>query len=268
MLKKLASSAAVALCLGSTALAGGFSPDDVAQFSVLPGWRTASGTHLSALRVQLAPGWKTYWRAPGEAGIPPRFDWTGSDNLASVAFHWPVPDVFYQNGMRTVGYERELVLPMELTPKRAGGDISVQAEIEIGVCEDICIPISVRVSAELDPVGRPDARIRGAMAARPATGNEAGMTSATCRVEPIRDGLRVTAEVAMPRIGPREVAVFEHPDQSIWVSEASAKRQGGMLHAVTEMVPPSNAPFLLDRSQVRITVIGAGRAVEIRGCSG
>ncbi|MDJ0826376.1 MAG: protein-disulfide reductase DsbD family protein [Rhodobacter sp.] len=269
MLKSLVTAAAAALSIGGPTLAGGgFSPDDVAEFSILPGWRTESGTHLSALRVQLAPGWKTYWRAPGEAGIPPRFDWSGSRNISAVAFHWPVPEVFYQNGMRTVGYEHELVLPMELTPTRNGEAISVRAEVEIGVCQDICMPMSVRVTAELDPAGQRDSRIRGAMAARPSTEGEAGLKSVTCAIEPIRDGLRVRAEIDMPSLGGREVAVFEHPDQTIWVSEASARRQGRMLQAVTEMVPPSNAPFVLDRSQVRITVIGAGRAVDIWGCSG
>lgn len=270
MLKNLIALAIAAVCLAAPALAGkdGFSPDGVAEFSILPGWRTETGTYLAALRVQLAPGWKTYWRAPGDAGIPPRFDWTGSENLSAVTFHWPVPQVFYQNGMRSIGYTRELVLPMELTPKRAGGGIELRAEIEVGVCQDICLPMAVRVAAALDGAGQPDARIRGALAARPATGREAGLKSAACRIEPIRDGLRVTARIDMPALGSGEVAVFEHPDQSIWVSEASTRRTGGILEAVTEMVPPSGAPFVLNRGQVRITVIGAGRAVDIVGCTG
>ena len=73
---------AALLCAGraAPARAGGdyLSPGAVADVSILPGWRTAAGTHMTALRVKLAPGWKTYWRAPGDAGIPPRFDWTGT----------------------------------------------------------------------------------------------------------------------------------------------------------------------------------------------
>ena len=63
--------------------------DEVVSASVLTGWRMENGHHMAALRITLAPGWKTYWRAPGEAGIPPRFDWTGSDNLSAVTVHWP-----------------------------------------------------------------------------------------------------------------------------------------------------------------------------------
>lgn len=270
MLKKL-SSAATCLALlatGAFAGSGGYSADDVADFQLLPGWRTETGTYMTALRVTLAPGWKTYWRAPGDAGIPPRFDWDGSRNLAAVQFHWPTPDVFHQNGMRTVGYKHELVLPIELTPKQRGKDVTLRANIELGVCEDICMPVSVRVSADLHGAGGPDPRIKAAMKDRPDTPREAGMRDISCAVEPISDGMRLTATIDMPTLGKDEIAVFELPDQSIWVAEASANRTGRTLTASTEMVPPSNAPFMLDRSQVRITVMGAGRAVDILGCTG
>ena len=75
--------AALALC-PQAAVAG--PPEDVVQIEVLPGWQTASGTQMAAIRLTLAPGWKTYWRAPGEGGIPPAFGWAGSQNIASTAF--------------------------------------------------------------------------------------------------------------------------------------------------------------------------------------
>jgi len=270
MLKKLSSAATCLALLATSAIAGsgGFSAEDVADFQMLPGWRTENGTYMTALRITLAPGWKTYWRAPGDSGIPPRFDWDGSRNLSAVQFHWPTPDVFHQNGMRTVGYKNELVLPIELTPKQVGRDVTLRASIELGVCEDICMPISVRVSADLQGAGAADPRIKAAMKARPDTAQEAGMRDIACAVEPIADGLRLTATIDMPKLGKEEIAVFELPDQTIWVAEASANRQGRTLTATTEMVPPSNAPFMLDRSQVRITVMGAGRAVDILGCTG
>ena len=269
MLKSLLSSAAAALLLGSSAIAssGDFSLDP-AEFELLPGWRTPDGTHMTALRIRLAPGWKTYWRAPGDTGIPPRFNWKGSENLAAVAFHWPTPGVFYQNGLRTVGYKDELILPIELTPSRPGRPIALRANVEVGICQDICVPMSVRVSADLGQNTAPDARISAAIADQPAPARQAGLRSVTCGVEPIADGLRLTARIDMPRLGGDEIAVFELSDQTIWISEAMAKRQGGTLTATSEMVAPSNMPFLLDRSDLRITVIGAGQAVDIAGCKG
>ncbi len=269
MIRSFTIAVATVICLSFAAFAqSGFSSGDVVKVDVLPGWRTAEGTQMTALRIQLAPGWKTYWRAPGEAGIPPRFDWDGSRNIRAVAFHWPTPHVFEQNGMRTVGYKNELILPMELTLGNRGQDIALRAEVEIGVCQDVCIPIQVKLSADLGASATPDPRISSAIKDRPSTAHEAGLRKISCGVEPIRDGLRLTAQIDMPSLGEGEMAVFELSDQSIWIAEASAIRTGRTLTATTEMVPPSAKPFLLDRSDVRITVLGAGRAVDIWGCKG
>ena len=264
-------STVLALCLFGTAAfadSGRFSLDDVAEFDVLPGWRTETGTHMAALHVRLAPGWKTYWRAPGEASIPPRFDWSGSRNLASAEFHWPTPEVFFQNGMRSVGYGGELVLPVELTPRAEGKRMLLRSEIQLGVCKDICVPVQTRISVDLEGRGDRDPRILAALESRPETPHEAGLRAITCKVEPISDGLRLIADIDIPRIGSHEVTVFELPDHSIWVADARSRRTGNRLRAFTELVPPSNRPFLLDRSSVRITILGDARAVDIVGCTG
>lgn len=268
-MKRLISLLLAVLCLAQSAYASGaVSLDDVARVDVLAGWRTERGTHMAALRVRLAPGWKTYWRAPGDAGIPPRFDWSGSENLKAVQFHWPTPGVYYANGMRTVGYKHELVLPIELTPTRNGGVIDMRASVELGVCQDICLPVSVRIAATLPATRTPDSRITSAIASQPAPASRSGLKSVKCGVEPISDGLRLTATIDMPRLGHDEIAVFELPDQSVWIAEAVARRSGRTLTATTDLVPPSGKPFLLNRSDVRITVMAAGKAVDISGCAG
>lgn len=238
----------------------------VAALELLPGWRTESGTRMTALRVLLAPGWKTYWRAPGDSGIPPRFGWDGSHNIAAVAFHWPRPEVYEINGMQSIGYYDELILPIELTPSRAGEPMRVEAAIEFGVCREVCVPMEGRVSAELGGAGAADARISAALAAQPVAAASAGLRAVSCAVEPIDDGLRLTARIDMPAIGADEVAVFELADQSVWISAAEGGRDGDRFTATADFVPPSGAPFLLDRSEVRITLLGDGRAVELTGC--
>lgn len=129
------------------------------------------------------------------------------------------------------------------------------------------MPASITISAELLPVGAPDQLIASALQARPATAREAGLQSISCEIEPIRDGLRVTARMALPAQGRNEVVVVEPGIPGVWVSEAQVQRDGGALTATVEMVPPSGEPFTLSRNQVLITVLGqAGRAVEILGC--
>ncbi|WP_093968609.1 protein-disulfide reductase DsbD domain-containing protein [Actibacterium lipolyticum] len=241
--------------------------DDVVTAEILPGWETDSGAQIVGLRLMLAPGWKTYWRAPGDAGIPPQFDWSGSSNIRSATYHWPRPDVFYQNGMRAIGYKNELVLPIELTPSSPGQPITINGNVALGVCLDICMPIELELRATL-PAQADPAPINAALAQRPISAKSAGVGKVTCTVEPIADGLRLTTRISVAPMGGKEVAVIELPDPSIWIAEANVTREGRDLVAVTEMVPENAAPFALDRSKVRVTLLSGKKAIDIQGCTG
>lgn len=244
-------------------------PPDILSATLRGGWRTETGTQMAALELKLAPGWKTYWRAPGEAGIPPEFDWSGSSNIRSVAFHWPKPEVFDLNGMRTFGYRETLVLPIELRPVDAGRPIEVQARIDLGVCDDICVPVTLSLAGELAAGTAPDPVIGAALDDGPESAAKAGLSAARCEVEPIRDGVRLTSRLDMPPLGPEEIAVVELSDRTVWVSPAETRRTGDELRATADLVPADAKPFALDRSQVTITVFGtAGRVAEVRGCTG
>ena len=254
----------LALALPAPALA--FSQEDVLSGEIRTGWREASGTHMTALHLSLAPGWKTYWRSPGDAGIPPSFDWTGSENLRAVRFHWPRPHVFELNGLKTVGYHDELVLPIEITPIDPAQPVRLKGSVDLGVCSDICIPASLSFDATIADSGAPDPAISAALADRPVTAAQAGLAGIGCAVDPIADGLRITATIDLPHKGGEETVVFESATDGIWVSESTTTRAGGTLTAAAELVPPDGAPFALDRSAVTVTVISDSRAVEIRGC--
>jgi DsbC/DsbD-like thiol-disulfide interchange protein len=241
---------------------------DIAQVTILPGWRTEQGTQMAAIRVALAKGWKTYWRSPGDTGIPPRFDWSDSSNLAAVKFYWPRPRVFYTDGFRSIGYKGVTIIPIELTPSTtADSTIKLRAQMELGVCEDVCIPMTVTLDANLTASGQVDATINASLAKLPRTAEQAGVKSAVCTLEPIADGLRLSARINLPKQGKDEVAIIELQDQTIWVASAKTSRRGRYLSATTELVPPSGAPFPLDRTGVRITVLAGDNAVDIQGCS-
>lgn len=239
---------------------------DMIRAEVLPGWRTPDGTHVAALRLVLANGWKTYWRAPGDAGIPPLFNWSGSGNLHGVTPVWPTPVVFWQNGMRSIGYKRELILPLRIAPQRAGAPVELQAHVQLGICQDVCVPVDLRVSASLPAAGRPDPRIVAALANVPVPGREAGVAWANCAVSPSADGLRLTARVAMPGAGQATALVVETADPQVWVAEPDLSNEGGILTAQTTLMHMDGGAFALDRSGLRLTVLGAGQAVDIRGC--
>ena len=257
MTRALISAALLAATLATATTAA---PDIPVTAELLPGWRE-DGRHIAGLRLVLDPGWKTYWRAPGDAGIPPAFDWSRSGNLKGAEVAFPVPGVFDVSGVTTIGYQDEVVFPLTLMPADAAMPITLDAEVQIGVCEDVCIPVTFRVSGDLPPGGAPDAALAAARADQPRRGG-----AMTCRIAPIADGLRLEVEVAMPVMAGAAQPVIETADPSVWVSPAEVVVSGGRMSAVVELVPPDAVPFALERDGLRLTLIGQGDAVEMRGC--
>jgi DsbC/DsbD-like thiol-disulfide interchange protein len=234
---------------------------------ILPGWVKADGTRVAALHLHLEPGWKTYWRAPGDAGIPPTFDWSGSRNMRTVSISWPTPQVYDQNGMRTFVYSDELVIPLTIQPDSSGAPVHLDVEMDLGVCSDICVPHRLRLEGTIDTAERkPTPAIAAALAQRPFSASEAGVTAATCRFEPTADGWKIEARVTMPSAGGTEVMVIEPGLGDVWVGEAETAREGADLVGTSEMLHVSGAPFAIDRSAIRLTVLGGSHAVDIRGC--
>jgi DsbC/DsbD-like thiol-disulfide interchange protein len=240
--------------------------DGVVDLEVLPGWRTDAGTHMAGLQVTLALGWKTYWRVPGDGGIPPRFAWDGSENLNGVALHWPVPDVYHINNIRSIGYEGVIVIPVELAVLDDGAPARMAGRVQIGVCEEICVPVMLDFDAVLPMAGARDSAIVASLIDRPQTAAEAGVRSVTCALEPMDGGLQMTAAITMPAQGSIEEVVIEAGNQEIWVSEPDTWRSGGALYAQSDMIHVNGDGFALNRSDVRITVFAGAGSVDILGC--
>jgi suppressor for copper-sensitivity B len=97
------------------------------------------------LEFHMRPGWKIYWRSPGDAGIPPRPRWDGSDNLKSAKILWPAPERFSVLGLETLGYKKEVVLPIDAVPVEPGKPLAIKAEIPYLTCDDICIPYTANL---------------------------------------------------------------------------------------------------------------------------
>ncbi|MCF6444379.1 protein-disulfide reductase DsbD domain-containing protein [Nereida sp. MMG025] len=240
---------------------------DAVALDILGGWRTDDGTHIAGVRLTLADGWKTYWRSPGDAGIPPSFSWTGTRNVEAVHFHWPVPEVHDQNGMRTLGYAGQVVIPIEVVPD-ADGQMRLKGKVQIGVCKDICVPKTLRFNALLPETGAPDGQIAAALINQPLSAKDANMTGITCKIAAVEDGIRLHAEISMPALGRDELAVIEVPQAHLWVSEADVVRSGNTLTASVDILSPTGGYVALDRSELIFTVMAGGQAVEAKGCTG
>lgn len=271
MLKGFSSTCLAALLalvpLTAAAQFEGRSVDEVVEVSLIEGWRMETGRHMAGIRIALAPGWKTYWRAPGEGGVPTVLRLRSADGIDGMAIHWPRPEVFFTNGMRSIGYRETVVLPVEFALADEGVH-RLEGRLDLGVCLDVCMPVTLDISGDLLPDTDRDTAIGAALADRPLTATEAGADDARCSVEPIADGLRVTVTTSLPPTGNDETLVLEHRDPQVWVSEAATRRDGSTVTGVADVVPPDHGPFALNRSDLRVTVIGSRMAVELDGCRG
>jgi len=106
---------------------------------------------LAGLELGLAPGWKTYWKRAGDSGFAPLFDWSASENVASVDLRWPAPRRFDEPGDTTFGYTNEVVWPLLVEPVEAGAPVTLRLTVQYGVCAKICIPREDEIELVIPP---------------------------------------------------------------------------------------------------------------------
>lgn len=111
-----------------------------------------SGTAALGLQFRMKKNWKVYWRSPGDAGFPPRLDWSGSNNFKSADIAWPAPARFSVLGFETVGYHDEVVLPVTAALNEPGKPASFALAVDYLACAEICVPASAKLSLDL-PAG-------------------------------------------------------------------------------------------------------------------
>lgn len=93
--------------------------------------------------LDFEPDWYSYWRMPGDSGLAPSFDWTGSENVKSVAISWPAPKRFTALDLYSFGYDKHVTLPLSVVPAVAGAPVRVNLKLDLVVCHDICIPATL-----------------------------------------------------------------------------------------------------------------------------
>lgn len=119
------------------------------KVSLISGGREGSVWQVGIL-VELEPEWKTYWRMPGDSGIPPQFDWAGSENSAAIEVGFPVPRRFNDAGGETIGYHDQVVFPVFVKPEKPDAAVRLQLSMFFAVCKDVCIPAKAKAEAALD----------------------------------------------------------------------------------------------------------------------
>jgi len=153
MLGKAVAIAFLALCVAG-ARAEPASPPVAGRTSaarLLAGARQADGTWLAGVEIELSPHVVTYWRAPGEAGVPPSFDFSGSANLQSAEPLYPAPKHIEEAGSLVAGYDAKVVFPLLVTPKDGAAPVRLDLTLNYAACDKICLPARAHLALTLTP---------------------------------------------------------------------------------------------------------------------
>jgi DsbC/DsbD-like thiol-disulfide interchange protein len=101
---------------------------------------TGAASVRAGIEIRLKPGWHTFWRYPGDAGVPPRFDFKGSQNVKALDVLWPAPQRLPEAGAVTIGYDRDVVLPLAIVPQDPAKPVALRLKVEYAICEKLCVP--------------------------------------------------------------------------------------------------------------------------------
>jgi len=231
---------------------------------------TQSGV-LAGVEIAMSKGWKTYWRTPGDAGgVPPSFDWSQSENLATASVLFPAPRRFVDKGGETIGYKEGVVFPLKLEAKDPSKPVVLRLQLAYGVCLDICVPVEAELTLDLAPsndmaagVSPLDAAVR--KLPRPATARRP--------LDPELISLRLDEAAGKPQIriearfaGTDKVRdVFVEAPDGIYVPMAKAAEagDGGRQVFLVDLTGGGPTPAELKGKTLTVTLVGDSGATEV-----
>ncbi|HEX5509247.1 MAG TPA: protein-disulfide reductase DsbD domain-containing protein [Pseudolabrys sp.] len=264
----LASCGAVVLYGNISAHAADASPwvDDLRSAVRLIAGAPSANTMRAGIQIKLQPGWHTYWRYPGDSGVPPRFSFDGSDNVAKATVMFPAPHAYIDETGTTLGYKEGVVFPVQVTPKQPGKPATLRMKIDYAVCEKLCVPVEAQTELMLDNNKRNDPAVLSAAEARvPKPLSAAQADLKVKRVNGAGAKPHVLVDLPAPRGG--DIHVFVEGPTPEWALPIPKPAQGapaGRAYFTFDLdgLPPGADP----RKPVDLTftVERGGKAAEVR----
>ena len=224
----------------------------------------SGGVLLGGIAFQMQPGWKTYWRMPGDSGVPPRFDFSKSDNVEAVTVLWPAPMKFDDGaGGQSIGYKQQVVLPLRIVAKAADKPVTLRAAINYAVCDKLCIPVEAYSELTFASVASTeDGTLSAALDTVPKPANIGDPNPLTIR-DVKRDGkVNVLVDVTAPEA--KKIDLFVEgptPDWALPIPKLVERSPPGVKRFEFELdgLPPGAKP---DGAALKFTLVGGERAYE------
>jgi DsbC/DsbD-like thiol-disulfide interchange protein len=219
---------------------------------------------LGGIAIQLQPGWKTYWRTPGDSGVPPRFDFSKSDNVEAVTVLWPAPVKFDDGaGGHSMGYHNQIVLPLRIVAKNADKPVTLRAAINYAVCDKLCIPVEANAELAFTSVASTeDSALFAALDTVPKPANVGDPNPLTIRDVKRNGKSTVWVDVVTPDA--KEVSLFVEgptPDWALPVPGLLEHSPPGVKRFAFELdgLPPGADP---EGAALKLTLAGSDRSYE------
>ena len=219
---------------------------------------------MGGIAFQLQPGWKTYWRTPGDSGVPPRFDFSKSENVEAVTVLWPAPLKFDDGaGGNSFGYHNNIVLPLRIVLKSADKPMTLRAEINYAVCEKLCIPVDANTELSFTSVASTeDSALFAALETVPKPANVGDPNPLTIRDIKREGPVQVTVDVVTPDT--RDVNLFVEgptPDWALPAPKPVQQSPPGVKRFSFDLdgLPPGAKP---DGAALKLTLVGPEKAYE------
>jgi DsbC/DsbD-like thiol-disulfide interchange protein len=219
---------------------------------------------LGGIAFQLEPGWKTYWRTPGDSGVPPRFDFSKSDNVEAVTVLWPAPKKFDDGaGGISLGYHDQIVLPLRIVAKNIDKPVTLRAAINYAVCEKLCIPVEANAELAFNSVASTeDSALFAALDTVPKPANVGDPNPLTIRDVKREGKSEVVVDVVTPDDRPLNLFVEgPTPDWGLPVPKLVDNSPPGVKRFSFQLdgVPPGVNP---DGAALKLTLVGGDRSYE------
>jgi DsbC/DsbD-like thiol-disulfide interchange protein len=219
---------------------------------------------LGGIAFQLQPGWKTYWRSPGDSGVPPRFDFSKSENIEAVTVLWPAPVKFDDGGGgHSLGYKNQIVLPLRIVAKNADKPVTLRAGVNYAVCEKLCIPVEANAELAFTSVASTeDSELFAALDTVPKPAQVGDPNPLTIRDVKRSGKSAVLVDVATPDA--KDVSLFVEgptPDWALPVPTLLEHSPPGVKRFTFELdgLPPGAKP---EGAALKLTLVGGDRAYE------
>lgn len=219
---------------------------------------------LGGIALQLKPGWHTYWRTPGDSGVPPRFDFSKSDNVEAVTVLWPAPKKFDDGaGGTSLGYLDQVVLPLRIVAKNTDKPVTLRVDVNYAVCEKLCIPVQANLELSFNSVASTeDSALFTALDSVPKPANVGDPNPLTIRDVKREGRSEVLVDVVSPDDRPINLFVEgPTPDWGLPVPKLLDHGPPGVKRFAfaLEGVPPGVNP---EGAALKLTLVGADRAYE------